>query len=129
MCSRTACVRWSEMHCSTSHTMPTRKPSVYVIARTAIPPETLVEPFRRAVQSLDENLPAQDVLSLDDHIAQQRLNVTRSASCSPFSPPSRWCWRGWVFTRWWRTPSAGARRRSESAWPWEARGATFSGWW
>jgi putative ABC transport system permease protein len=28
------------------------------------------------VQSLDENLPAQDVLSLDDHIAFQRLNVT-----------------------------------------------------
>jgi len=52
------------------------RPSAYVIARTATPPATLVEPFRRAVQSLDENLPAQDVLSLDDHIAQQRLNVT-----------------------------------------------------
>lgn len=50
--------------------------SAYVIARTAIPPATLVEAFRRAVQSLDENLPAQDVLSLDDHIAFQRLNVT-----------------------------------------------------
>jgi putative ABC transport system permease protein len=50
--------------------------SVYVISRTAIPPANLVEPFRRAVQSLDANLPAQDVLSLDDHIALQRLNVT-----------------------------------------------------
>ena len=50
--------------------------SVYVIARTAVPPGGLVEPFRRAVQSLDENLPAQDVLSLEDRIAQQRLNVT-----------------------------------------------------
>jgi predicted permease len=52
------------------------QPSAYVIARTATSPAALVEPFRRAVQSLDENLPAQDVLSLDDHIAQQRLNVT-----------------------------------------------------
>jgi predicted permease len=52
------------------------QPSAYVIARTATPPATLVDLFRRAVQSLDENLPAQDVLSLDDHIAQQRLNVT-----------------------------------------------------
>jgi predicted permease len=50
--------------------------SIYVLARTAIPPATLVDPFRRTVESLDENLPAQDVLSLDDHIAQQRLNVT-----------------------------------------------------
>jgi ABC-type antimicrobial peptide transport system permease subunit len=50
--------------------------SVYVVSRTAIPPANLVEPFRRAVQSLDANLPAQDVLSLDDHIALQRLNVT-----------------------------------------------------
>ncbi|HUB82683.1 MAG TPA: ABC transporter permease [Bryobacteraceae bacterium] len=50
--------------------------SVYVIARTAIPPAHLVESFRRTVQSLDENLPAQDVLPLADHIAQQRLNVT-----------------------------------------------------
>jgi putative ABC transport system permease protein len=49
---------------------------VYVIARTAIPPANLVETFRRAVQSLDENLPAQDVVSLEDRIALQRLNVT-----------------------------------------------------
>ncbi len=48
--------------------------SVYVLARTAIPPGNLVEAFRRAVQSLDQNLPAQDVISLENHIAQQRLN-------------------------------------------------------
>jgi predicted permease len=52
------------------------QPSVYVITRTAVPPGTLVEAFRRAVQSLDQNLPAQDVLSLEDHISNQRLNVT-----------------------------------------------------
>jgi putative ABC transport system permease protein len=50
--------------------------SVYVMARTAVPPGRLVEAFRRTVQSLDQNLPAQDVISLDDHIARQRLNVT-----------------------------------------------------
>ena len=50
--------------------------SVYVLAHTAIPPANLVAPFRQAVQSLDENLPAQDVLSLEDYLAQQRLNAT-----------------------------------------------------
>ena len=49
--------------------------SVYVLARTAIPPGNLVEAFRRAVQSLDRNLPAQDVMSLEDHIARQRLST------------------------------------------------------
>jgi predicted lysophospholipase L1 biosynthesis ABC-type transport system permease subunit len=49
--------------------------SVYVLARTTVPPQSLVAPFRRAVQSLDENLPAQDVLSLDDYIAVRRLNI------------------------------------------------------
>jgi predicted permease len=50
--------------------------SVYVIARTAVPPATLTEAFRRTVQSLDQNLPAQDVISLDGRIDRQRLNVT-----------------------------------------------------
>jgi putative ABC transport system permease protein len=50
--------------------------SIYVMARTAISPASLVDVFRRTVQSLDENLPAQDVLSLEDHIARQRLDVT-----------------------------------------------------
>jgi putative ABC transport system permease protein len=49
--------------------------SVYVLARTGIPPGNLVEAFRRAVQSLDQNLPAQDVMSLEDHITQQRLST------------------------------------------------------
>jgi len=49
--------------------------TVYVLARTAVPPGNLVEAFRRAVQSLDQNLPAQDVMSLENHIAQQRLNA------------------------------------------------------
>ena len=51
------------------------QPVVYFMARTAVPPGALSQPFRRAVQSLDEDLPAQDVSSLDDRISQQRLNV------------------------------------------------------
>ena len=50
--------------------------SVYLMARTAVPPATLVQAFRRTVQGLDENLPAQNVLSLEERIAQSRLNVT-----------------------------------------------------
>lgn len=48
--------------------------TVYVLARTAVPPGNLAEAFRRAVQNLDQNLPAQDVMSLENHIAQQRLD-------------------------------------------------------
>jgi len=50
--------------------------SVYLIARTGVPPASLTEAFRRAVQSLDQNLPAQNVAPLEDRIDQQRLNVT-----------------------------------------------------
>jgi len=50
--------------------------SAFVIARTAVPPATLTDSFRRIVQSLDENLPAQNVLPLGDRIDQSRLNVT-----------------------------------------------------
>ena len=46
------------------------------MARTSGPPDTLSQTFRRAVRSLDENLPAQDMSSLEDRIAMQRLNVT-----------------------------------------------------
>jgi predicted permease len=50
--------------------------SMYAMARTAVPPAGLVEAFRRAVETLDRNLPAQDVVSLEDFIGQQRLNAT-----------------------------------------------------
>jgi predicted permease len=50
--------------------------SIFVIARTTVPPATLAQPFRRALQSLDEDLPAQNVYSLEDRIASSRLNVT-----------------------------------------------------
>ncbi len=49
--------------------------SAFVMARTAVPPATLVQSFRRAVQTLDENLPAQNVYSLEERISSSRLNV------------------------------------------------------
>jgi predicted permease len=48
----------------------------FTMARTSVPPDTLSQTFRRAVRSLDEDLPAQDMSSLEDRIAMQRLNVT-----------------------------------------------------
>lgn len=50
--------------------------SIQVLARTEVPPATLVEAFRRSVQSLDQNLPAQNVVSLEDRISNSLLNVT-----------------------------------------------------
>jgi len=49
---------------------------VFLISRTRVPPGTLAEPFRAAIQSLDENLPVFDVRTLEDRIAQNRLNVS-----------------------------------------------------
>jgi len=46
-----------------------------LIARTTVPPGTLADPFRRAVQQLDSNLPVYDVLTLDERFAQNRLGI------------------------------------------------------
>ena len=51
------------------------RPALSLIARSAVPPATLALAFRREVQALDANLPAQDVLSLDDSIGRMRLNT------------------------------------------------------
>jgi predicted permease len=48
---------------------------MFLIARTTVPPYGLAEAFRREVQGLDENLPVYDVRTLEDRIAQSRLNV------------------------------------------------------
>jgi len=45
------------------------------VARTRISPTALVKAFRQEVKALDENLPVYDVRSLDDRIAQKRLNT------------------------------------------------------
>jgi predicted permease len=47
----------------------------FIAARTRVPPTALVKAFRQEVQSLDENLPVYDVRSLDDRIAQKRLDT------------------------------------------------------
>jgi len=49
--------------------------STFIVSRTRVPPTTLVNAFRREVQSLDENLPVYDLRSLDDHISQHHLNI------------------------------------------------------
>ena len=46
-----------------------------VIARTRVPPGTLVAAFRREAQNEDPNLPLHDVRSLESHIAQSRMEV------------------------------------------------------
>lgn len=42
--------------------------SMYVVARTSVPPTTLGQDFRRAVQALDENLPVIGLRTLEDDI-------------------------------------------------------------
>jgi len=49
--------------------------STFIVSRTRVPPTTLVNAFRREVQSLDENLPVYDVRSLEDRITQHHLNI------------------------------------------------------
>jgi putative ABC transport system permease protein len=48
---------------------------MFLAARTRVPPSTLAEAFRRELWTLDENLPAFDIHTLDSSIAQNRLNV------------------------------------------------------
>jgi putative ABC transport system permease protein len=58
----------------------------FVVARTVVPPGTLGDAFRREVQRMDENLAADDMRTLDDHIAESRLTVTMfSVICSIFA--------------------------------------------
>jgi predicted permease len=48
---------------------------MFLIARTAVPPSSMAEAFRKEVQSLDDNLPVFDVSTLEDRIALRRLDV------------------------------------------------------
>jgi putative ABC transport system permease protein len=49
--------------------------AMFLAARTRVPPTGLAEAFRKELRSLDENLPAYDIRTLDSRIAQNRLNV------------------------------------------------------
>lgn len=49
---------------------------IYIVARTRVPPGTLAAAFRREIQTLDENLPAYDVGTLEERITRRRLDVT-----------------------------------------------------
>ena len=48
---------------------------MFIVSRTRVHPATLAEAFRRTVQSTDENLPVYDVRTLENHLAQNRLEV------------------------------------------------------
>jgi putative ABC transport system permease protein len=49
---------------------------MFIVSRTRVPPATLAEAFRRAVQSTDENLPVYDVRTLENRLAENRLSVS-----------------------------------------------------
>jgi putative ABC transport system permease protein len=49
--------------------------AMFVAARTLVPPAGLADAFRKELRSLDENLPAFDIRTLESRIAQNRLNV------------------------------------------------------
>jgi predicted permease len=53
--------------------MPVR--GMYVMARTRVPPETVAEPARRAVQTIDRDLPVTEVGTFEQHIELSRLDL------------------------------------------------------
>ena len=58
----------------------------FLMARTAVPPQTLAQAFRTEVQHLDENLPVYEVRVLDNRIAENRLTTTLfGAICTVFA--------------------------------------------
>ena len=46
-----------------------------ILSRTHVPPVALADAFRRAVQSVDENLPVYEVRTLENRLAESRLTV------------------------------------------------------
>ena len=49
---------------------------MFIASRTRIPPAALADSFRRAVQSMNENLPVYDVRTMEDRLAEKRLSVS-----------------------------------------------------
>src|SRR5215469_14832988 len=49
---------------------------MFLLARTAVPPATLTDAFRREVERMDANLAVYDVRTLADRIAKSRLTVS-----------------------------------------------------
>jgi putative ABC transport system permease protein len=48
---------------------------IFIVAKTHVTPNTLVEAFRRAVKNIDPNLPVYDVRTLESRLEQNRLSV------------------------------------------------------
>ena len=49
---------------------------IFILARTAVPPATLTDAFRREVQGTDRNLAVYDVRTLEQRIAENRLGAS-----------------------------------------------------
>ena len=49
---------------------------MFLLARTAVPPATLTDAFRREVERMDANLAVYDVRTLEDRLAESRLTVS-----------------------------------------------------
>jgi putative ABC transport system permease protein len=49
---------------------------IFILARTAVPPATLTDAFRREVQRTDGNLAVYDVRTLEQRIAENRLGAS-----------------------------------------------------
>ncbi len=49
---------------------------MFIVSKTRVPPSTLVEAFRRAVQNIDASLPIYDVRTLESRLEQNRLSVS-----------------------------------------------------
>ncbi len=52
------------------------RPGMFIVARTRVSPVSLETAFRRELQKLDNELPAGELRTLEEHIAKRRLNVT-----------------------------------------------------
>ncbi len=49
---------------------------MFIVAKTRVPPRTVVTGFRRAVQGMDPNLAVYDIRTLENRLEQARLSVT-----------------------------------------------------
>jgi hypothetical protein len=48
---------------------------MFLVSKVRVPPATMADAFRRTVQSTDNNLPVYDVRSLENRLAESRLEV------------------------------------------------------
>ena len=64
--------------------------NVFIVARTALPPESLALTLQRVVRQIDPDLPVNDIRSMETRIASS-LVAHRSLRSCPFSSQSSLC--------------------------------------